>query len=97
MYARVATWEGGEADAIRTSAEQSASRAAAGPPEGVPATGFMLLVDPENGRTLAITPFDTEEALRKGDETLNAMTPDVDNMGKRTTVEKYEVAVDVKA
>ena len=37
-----------------------------------------------------------EEDLRKGDETLNAMTPPGDGMGQRTSVEMYEVAADLR-
>jgi hypothetical protein len=97
MYARVARWEGGTADALRSSAEEINSRASTGPPEGVPSTGFLLLIDPDNGRGLSIGLFETEEDYRKGDETLNSMDPPGDGLGKRQPVEKYEVAVDVRA
>ena len=97
MYARVAKWEGATADAVRTMAEQISSDAESGPPEGVPANGFTLLVDPDGGRTIAIALFETEEDLRKGDETLNSMSPpSSDDMGKRTGVEMYEVAFDTR-
>jgi len=96
MYARVARFEGGEADAIRQNAEEISSRAESGPPEGVPAKGFVLLVDPEGGRSLAIALFETEEDLRKGDEVLNSMSPPSESMGNRASVETYEVAVDVR-
>ena len=94
MYARVARWEGGEADAIRQSAEQISSET--GPPEGVPAKGFLLLIDPEGGKGLAIGLFETEDDLRQGDETLNAMNPPGGGMGRRASVEKYEVAADLR-
>jgi hypothetical protein len=96
MYARVARWEGGEAEAIRRSVDEIKSQASSGPPEGVPAKGFLLLTDPENGRGLAVSLFETEEDLRQGDETLNSMTPPGEGMGRRAAVEKYEVAVDVR-
>lgn len=96
MYARVAKWEGADGDAMRSTAEEINSRAASGPPEGVPATGFLLLIDPDNGRGLAISLFETEADRRKGDETLNSMSPPNDGMGRRAAVENYEVAVDVK-
>jgi hypothetical protein len=95
MYARVARWEGGDAEAIRRNAEQISSQAASGPPEGVPGKGFLLLIDPDNGRGLAVGLFETEEDLRKGDEVLNSMNPPEDGMGRRVSVETYEVAVDV--
>jgi hypothetical protein len=97
MYARVARWEGAEGDALRRSADEIGSRAASGPPPGVPATGFMMLIDPDSGRSLAVALFETEEDLRTGDQALNAMNPSGDDVGKRTSVETYEVAIDVRA
>lgn len=96
MYARVARFEGGEADAIRQNAQDIAARAESGPPEGVPAKGFLLLIDPENGRGLGIGLFETEDDLRKGDKTLNSMSPPGEGMGDRASVETYEVAVDFR-
>ena len=97
MYARVVRFEGGDGDAIRRSSEEIASDAASGPPQGVPAKGFLLLIDPDNGRTLAVALFETEDDRRTGDETLNAMSPPGEGLGKRAAVEMYEVAVDVRA
>ena len=96
MYARVARWEGAEAEAMRRSAQQINSEASSGPPEGVPAKGFLMLIDPDNGRGLAVGLFATEEDLRKGDEVLSSMNPPEDGMGRRTSVETYEVALDVR-
>ena len=96
MYARVARWEGAEADAMRRFAEEVGSRAASGPPEGVPAKGFLLLIDPHGGRSLAVSLFETEDDLRTGDAALNAMDPGAGVVGRRTSVESYEVAVDLR-
>ena len=97
MYARVAKWEGADGQALRRTAEEMHSRAASGPPSGVPAKGFLMLIDPDSGRSLAITLFETEEDLGKGHEALNAMNPESgDDVGKRTSVEQYEVAVDIR-
>jgi hypothetical protein len=96
MYARVARWEGGEPGVIREAAEQINSDASSGPPEGVPAKGLLLLIDPDGGRSMAISLFETEEDMRKGDETLSAMSPP-DGMGQRAQIERYEVAADLKA
>lgn len=97
MYARVARFEGGDREAIRRTAEEIRAQAGSGPPEGVPATGFTLLVDPEGGRVLGVTLFATEADLRAGDKTLNEMTPPGGGLGRRTSVEMYEIAVDVRA
>jgi hypothetical protein len=96
MYARVARWEGAEPEAVRSTAAAINADAATGPPEGVPAKGFLLLIDPDNGRTIAVALFDTEEDLRQGDEVLNSMNPPSDGMGRRASVETYEVAVDFR-
>lgn len=96
MFARVAKWEGGDAEAMRSAAEQVASQVESGPPEGVPAKGFLLLIDPDNGRQIGVSLFATEDDLRKGDEVLNSMNPPEEGVGKRAPVEMYEVAVDVR-
>lgn len=96
MYARVAKWEGSDGTLLRRAADEIKADAPAGPPPGVPAKGFLMLIDPDNGRSLAISLYETEEDLRKGDEALNAMTPRVDDGGKRVSVEMYEVGVDVR-
>jgi hypothetical protein len=65
-----------------------------GPPEGVPATGLLMLTDRERGKTMTIVLFATEEDRRKGDVTLNAMSPPIqDGMGRRVAVEMLDVAV----
>src|SRR3954454_400250 len=96
MYARISRWEGGDADAIRESAQRMSSEASSGPPEGVPAKGFTYLIDPDNGRTLAIGLFETGEDRRKGDETLNQWTPTRDAAASRTSGEMYEVPIDIR-
>jgi hypothetical protein len=68
-------------------------RSESGPPEGVPAVGFLLLHS-KDGKVLAISLFESEEDLAKGDATLNEMSPPVEGgMGQRASVEKYEVGV----
>ena len=59
--------------------------------------GHLSLIDPESGRSLAISLFETEEELRQGDEALNAMQPSSDGVGHRVSVETYEVAVEIRA
>jgi hypothetical protein len=97
MYARVARFEGAQGDALRREAEDIGSRAASGPPEGVPAAGLLMLIDPDSGRSLAISLFVTEDDLRQGNETLDSMTPSTDDAGMRASVETYEVAVDIRS
>ncbi|MGB7588797.1 MAG: hypothetical protein WBM00_08825 [Solirubrobacterales bacterium] len=97
MYARVARWEGANAETLERTASEIRSQADSGPPEGVPAKGLLLLNDGENGRSMAISLFETEEDYQQGDETLNSMNPPGDGMGRRVSVEKYEVAVQLEA
>jgi hypothetical protein len=96
MYARVARWEGAAPEEVRASAQGINAEASAGPPEGLPAKGLLLLIDPDGGRSLAISLFETEQDMAQGDETLNAMSPPGDGMGQRTSVEMYEVAADLR-
>jgi hypothetical protein len=81
---------------MRRSAGEINDQAASGPPEGVPAKAFLMLIDPDGGRTIAISLFETEDDLRAGDAVLNDMSPPDDGFGSRTSVENYEVAVDVR-
>jgi hypothetical protein len=97
VYARVARWEGADAETLERTAAEIRAQAGSGPPEGVPAKGLLLLNDGESGRSLAISLFETEDDYRQGDETLNAMNPPGDDMGRRVSVEKYEVAVQLEA
>lgn len=94
MYARVARWEGAEGEAMRATADRINSDTSSGPPEGVPAKGFLMLIDPDNGVGLAVSLFETQDDLRAGDAVLNEMSPPGDGLGRRTAVEVYEVAVD---
>ncbi len=98
MYARVATFEGGDPDKVRESVADIRKRSESGPPEGVPAVGFLLLHKADEGKVLAIGLFETEEDLKTGDETLNSMDPPVPGgMGNRADVEHYEVGVKIDA
>jgi hypothetical protein len=45
---------------------------------------------------MAIALFETEADLRQGDATLNTMNPSSDRVGHRTSVETYEVGVDIR-
>jgi hypothetical protein len=97
MYARVVRWEGAEAEAMKQSVEGIRADTASGPPEGLPAKGLLVLHDLEGGKAMAITLFETEEDYRRGDETLNSMSPPGEGMGKRVSVDKYELAIRMEA
>jgi hypothetical protein len=92
MHARVARWEGLDQEAINQFAEMINS--AEGPPEGVPSSGILVLSDAENGRSLVIGLFDSEDDLRAGDAALRAMDRPPEAKGDISSVEFYEVTAD---
>ena len=96
MYARMVTFGGGEGEAIRGAAANIKERAAEGPPPGVDAKGLLVLTDADGGRMVVISLFETMEALRAADAVLSEMTPG-DNVGKRASVDVYEVAAQMGA
>lgn len=89
-YARVATFDvdGDALDGVLKEINESD-----GPPEGVPAKSLVVLADREAGRALFVARFDSEEDLRTGSATLDAMTPPGDAM-KRVSVDTYEVVLE---
>ena len=52
---------------------------------------MLMLVNRETGKGLGVTPFESEETMRRGDAALNAMSPS--GTERRTSVEFYEVPV----
>ncbi|HEX6653403.1 MAG TPA: hypothetical protein VF072_11715 [Thermoleophilaceae bacterium] len=91
MYARVATFEsdpGTVDDAIKLVREEVQGDT----PEGLEGARMLMLVDRESGKGLGITLFDSEDAMRRGDEALNAMSPGASE--RRTSVEFFEVPVE---
>lgn len=91
MYARVATFESDPStvdDAIRMVREEVAGDT----PEGLEGAKMLMLVDRETGKGVGITLFDSEEAMRRGDEALNNMSPGASE--RRTSVEFFEVPVE---
>jgi hypothetical protein len=60
-------------------------------PEGLEGAKMLMLINRESGKGLGVTLFESEEAMRRGDEALNAMNPG--GSERRTSVEFYEVPV----
>ncbi len=91
MYARVATFESDPArvddaiELVRSEVESSET------PPGLEGAKMLMLVNRETGKGLGVTLFESEEAMRRGDEALNAMNPG--GTERRTSVEFYEVPV----
>lgn len=88
-YARVVTFEG--VDKSRMEEMQREIRDGE-PPVDIPASEIVVLFDADAERSVVLVFFENEADYRRGDEALNAM-PAADTPGKRTSVEKYEVAV----
>jgi hypothetical protein len=96
MRARVATFEGGDSSEIQRNIDAIKERASSGPPEGVPAVGFLVLTDADAGKVMAISLFESEEDLQQGDTTLNSMDPPTaGGMGRRVSVESFEVGIKI--
>jgi hypothetical protein len=91
MYARVATFESDPAkvdDAIAMIRSQVEGDA----PSGLEGAKMLMLVNRESGKGVGITLFESEEAMRRGDEALDAMNPGATEW--RTSVEFFEVPVE---
>jgi hypothetical protein len=91
MYARIATFESDPAnvdDAISMVRGQVESGET---PPGLEGAKMLMLVNRDSGKGLGVTLFESEDAMRRGDEALNAMNPG--GTERRTSVEFYEVPV----
>ena len=91
MYARVATFEGDPAKIDAGISQVRGEVESGSPPPGLEGAKMLMLVDRATGKTMGITLFESEEAMRRGDDALNAMSPD--GGSQRTAVEFYEVPV----
>jgi hypothetical protein len=91
MYARVATFEGDPAkvdDAINMVRGEVESE---NTPPGLEGAKMLMLINRETGKGLGVTLFESEDAMRRGDEALNAMNPGAGE--RRSWVEFFEVPV----
>jgi hypothetical protein len=91
MHARVATFESDAAKVDDTIEMVRGEVESGDTPPGLEGAKMMMLVNRETGKGLGITLFESEEAMRRGDEALNAMNPGATE--RRISVEFYEVAV----
>ena len=91
MYARVATFESDPAKVDDAIAMVRAEVESENAPAGLEGAKMLMLVNRESGKGVGITLFDDEEAMRRGDEALNAMNPGASE--RRTSVEFFEVPV----
>jgi hypothetical protein len=93
MYVRIATFEdSGDIDAAVEQVKNDV-KTDNRPPGLEDAKGMMMLVNRESGKSMGIVMFETEDALKRGDEALNAMSPS--GGSARRSVEFYEMPVSV--
>ena len=90
MYARVATFESDPANVDAAIAMVRAEVDGDVPP-GLEGAKMLMLVNRQTGKGLGVTLFETEDAMRRGDDALNAMDPG--STERRVSVEFFEVPV----
>jgi len=91
VYARVATFQSDPANIDDAISMVRTEVASGNTPPGLEGAKMLMLVNRESGKGVGITLFDSEEAMRRGDEALNAMNPGASE--RRTSVEFFEVPV----
>jgi hypothetical protein len=90
VFARIATFES-DPTKIDAAIEMVRSDVAGDAPPGLEGAKMLMLVNRETGKGLGVTLFESEEAMRRGDEALNGMDPG--STERRTSVEFFEVPV----
>jgi len=75
MYARIATFESDPSNVDDAIGMVRAEVESGDTPPGLEGAKMLMLVNRETGKGLGVTLFESEEAMRRGDESLNAMKP----------------------
>jgi hypothetical protein len=90
MFARVASFEGGDAERLRQLNEE---RRAAGSPRPEGMRRVLVLNDQQSGRRLFISFFDSPEAIEAASAEFKAIGDEIPEeiRGRRTGVDVYEV------
>ena len=91
MFARIATFEGGDVERLRQLNEERMASGTLNPPAGV--TRAMVL---QGSRRLFVTFFDSREELEAAQERFEQMGDEIPEeiRGKRVSVDVYEVVFD---
>ena len=92
MYARVATFESDPGNVDEAIGMVRSEVQSNDTPPGLEGAKMLMLINRETGKGLGVTLFGSEDAMRRGDEALNAMNPGSGE--RRTSVEFYEVPVE---
>jgi hypothetical protein len=91
VFARIATFQS-DPGRLDDTIEMVRREVAGDTPDGLKGAKMLMLIDRESGRSMGITLFDSEEAMRRGDQALNQMDPG--STEQRTDVQFYEVPVE---
>jgi hypothetical protein len=93
MYARIASFEGGNTERLRELNEQRLDAGTANLPHGVRHAFALASRDKDN--RLFVTLFDSREAIEAAEQRFEEMGDEIpkDVRGRRTSVEVYEVAM----
>ena len=91
MFARIATFEGGNVDELRRMGEERMADGDSGMPEGV--SRAMVL---QGDKRLFVTFFDSREAMQAAEQRFESMGDEIpeDVRGRRVSVDTYEVVMD---
>jgi hypothetical protein len=94
MFARIASFEGGDTERLRELNEERRASGSMGLPEGVQRA--LVLDDAEGGRRLFVAFFDSREQIDAAQERFEAMGDEIPEeiRGRRTSVDVYEVVFD---
>jgi hypothetical protein len=94
MWARVATFEGGNQEELQRMNDERMSSGDMNPPQGM--KRVILLADADKNRRLFIAFFDSRDDMTAAEQRFESMGDEVpeDVRGRRTSVDYYEVATD---
>jgi hypothetical protein len=91
MWARVATFEGGDTERLRAMNEERMEAGEMNAPDGM--RRALLLATGDGNNRLFITFFDDEDAIKAAEARFETMGDEIpeDVRGRRTSVQSYEV------
>ena len=94
MYARIATFEGGDTARLRQMNEERMSTGQMGAPPGM--KRLLLLAGEESNKRMFVAFFDSREEIDAAKERFESMGDEIpeDVHGRRTSVEIFEVVTD---
>ena len=94
MYARIASFEGGDTERLQQLTDERMSSGTMGTPDGMKRA--LVLQDTGSSKRLFIAFFDSREQIEAAEERFESMGDEIpeDVRGRRTAVDVYEVVTD---